>query len=83
MDVNELLALKRPLTKAEMTFMEDMLLQLATELQEEVAKITANLDPDDPDVVKLKSAAESTLENIEAAIAVPMVPVAEAAPREA
>lgn len=83
MDVNELLALDRPLTPAEIAAVEDELLRLAQELQKEIAVITEELGPENPEVERLQRAAAETLANIEAAIAVPTVPVAEGKAREA
>jgi ElaB/YqjD/DUF883 family membrane-anchored ribosome-binding protein len=84
MDANELLALKRPLTAAEIAIVEDELLKLAQELQKEVDRITADLgDEHNDEAERLKAAAAQTLKNIEEAIAVPMVPVAPGDAREA
>lgn len=84
MDANELLALKRPLTAAEIAIVEDELLKLAQELQKEVDRITADLGAEHNDEAeRLKAAAAQALKNIEDAIAVPMVPVAPGDAREA
>jgi len=81
--VNELLALNRPLTSAEMAAVEDELLRLARELQKEVARISEELGEDHPEVERLQHAAQQTLASIEAAIAIPTVPVADGGAREA
>ncbi len=83
MDVNELLALDRPLTPREMAAVEDELLRLAQQLQKEVARIVEEVGPDSPEVERLQRAAAETLRNIEEAIAVPAVPVAPGNAREA
>ncbi|HUP88328.1 MAG TPA: hypothetical protein VM100_03215 [Longimicrobiales bacterium] len=54
MNVKELLRLKRPLTSAEMVVVEDEVLKLTEQLKSNVAEITKDLDPNDPDVVALK-----------------------------
>ncbi len=73
MDINELMNANRPLTAAELAFMEEEVLRLAKELQAEVAQITATVDPEHRSLVdQLQSAAARTVENIEKAIAVPM-----------
>ena len=68
MDVDELMKLKRPLTSEEMAFMEEKLLELTRELGSEIAKITKDLDPNDPDVAKLLAAPGKIRHNIESAI---------------
>ncbi|HEY0672607.1 MAG TPA: hypothetical protein VGD27_10085 [Longimicrobiales bacterium] len=84
MDAHELLALNRPLTPAEMAVVEDELLHLAQELQKEVDRISESVaDEHAEEIARLKRAAAATLENIEAAIAVPLVPVAPGEPRRA
>jgi hypothetical protein len=71
MNVDELLALDRPLTREEEAFLEQELLKLAQELQSVVAKIADQTDPEHQEMVeRLRSAAGRTLENIEAAIAI-------------
>jgi hypothetical protein len=73
MDINELMNANRPLTAAELAFMEEEVLKLAKELQAEVAQITATVDPEHRFLAdRLRCAAARTVENIEKAIAVPM-----------
>ena len=70
MNVDELMALERPLTDEEMAFMEQEVLKLAKALQAEVARITADIEPGHEDLVdRLRGAASRTVENIDAAIA--------------
>ena len=83
MDVNELLALDRPLTPRELAAVEDELLRLAQELQKEITRIAEEVGPDAPEVERLQRAAADTLRNIEEAIAIPVVPVAPGDAREA
>jgi hypothetical protein len=70
MNVDELLALDRPLTREEELFLQEELLKLARELQSEVGKIADQTGPEHQEMVeRLRGAAGRTLENIEAAIA--------------
>ena len=71
MDIEELLNAKRPLTPAEMAFMEEEVLKLAKELEAEVAQLTASVAPEHRFLAdRLRKAAASTVENIEKAKAV-------------
>jgi hypothetical protein len=74
MNVEELLKLERPLTDEEAAFMEDELLKLTRELHTEVMKICEKVEPQSAFLAnKLKQAAVRTLENVEAAVAVPLL----------
>ena len=68
MDVNELMELERPLTDEEMAFMEEKLLELTRELGSEIARITKDLDPNDPDVAKLRAGPAKIRHHLESAI---------------
>lgn len=68
MDVDELMNLKRPLTDEETAFLEQNLLSLTRELGVEIRKLTANLDPADPVVAKLRDAPARITRNVESAI---------------
>ena len=77
MNVEELLAADRKLTDEETAFLEQEVLKLAKQLQSMVTEITAEVGPEDQDLVdQLRGAAGRTVANIEEAIA--LGPVAEA-----
>ena len=70
MNVDELMALERPLTAEETGFLEQEVLKLAKQLQAHVKRITADIDPAHDDLVdRLRSAANRTVRSIDAAIA--------------
>jgi hypothetical protein len=64
MNVEELLKLERPLTNAEMVFVENEVLKLAEQLKTTVAEVTKDLDPNDPDVITLHQKTASIAHNI-------------------
>jgi hypothetical protein len=73
MNVEDLLKLKRPLTIEEAAFMEEELLKLTRELHKEVMTICEKVEPQSAFLAnKLKQAAVRTLENVEAAVAIPL-----------
>jgi hypothetical protein len=72
MNVDELMNADRPLTPEELAFLEEELLKLARELQSAVSTIVQECAPEHHHLVdRLQRAADSTVANIEAAIAVP------------
>jgi hypothetical protein len=68
MDLDELLNHARTLAGQE-SCSEDDVAKVAQELQDEVARITQHLDPNDPDVVALRARAADIIHNIELALA--------------
>ena len=68
MNVEELLELKRPLTREEAEFLERETLSLAEKLRDAVAELTRDLDPDDAVVQELKAHPANVVRNVEQAI---------------
>ena len=72
MDVDELLALERPLTQEECEFIEQELLKTAKEFQKLAAELTEEIAREDPEMAEqLQRSARAMVLNIEEAAAIP------------